>query len=147
MYSVIDICRYTIIYCNRKNYTLSNLKLQSLLYLLQAVFLCEKDIACFDDDIEAWDFGPVVPNVYKEYKHFGALNIFPNYINFVGYYEENIDIEHRKLIEEVLNEFSCFTANGLVQMTQRQDPWKNAYKEGKKSVIKREDIKKYFNKK
>ena len=42
MYDVIDICRYMIVYCNRKNYAISNLKLQKLLYFIQAIFLCEE---------------------------------------------------------------------------------------------------------
>lgn len=30
---------------------------------------------CFKEEIEAWDFGPVVPEVYHEFKIFGSSDI------------------------------------------------------------------------
>ena len=75
MYSVIDVCEYIIYYSNKRNYSLSNLKLQKLLYFVQAYFLIKFNEPCFAEDIEAWDFGPVVPVAYHVYKRFGAGEI------------------------------------------------------------------------
>ena len=68
MYDVLLMAKYIIKYCNKSNLPISNLKLQKLLYFIQAAFLVEKGHACFPDEIEAWDFGPVVPAVYYKYK-------------------------------------------------------------------------------
>ena len=35
----------------------------------------QRDEIAFSDNIEAWQFGPVVPNVYYHYVGFGAMPI------------------------------------------------------------------------
>ena len=39
MYNVLDVCRFIINHCDEKDYSLSNLKLQKILYFIQAYFL------------------------------------------------------------------------------------------------------------
>ena len=75
-YKVLDIARYIINYSNEQQYGISNLKLQKLLYFVQAEFLAftEKKQPCFQEEIEAWGFGPVVPGVYKEFRQYGSSN-------------------------------------------------------------------------
>jgi uncharacterized phage-associated protein len=50
---------------------LTNLKLQKLLYYCQINSLKKYKTPLFDDVIEAWDYGPVISSVYKQYKPFG----------------------------------------------------------------------------
>ena len=38
MNNVLDVCRYIINYSNKKDYGISNLKLQKILYFIQAFF-------------------------------------------------------------------------------------------------------------
>jgi uncharacterized phage-associated protein len=53
--------------------SISNLKLQKLLYYAQGCFiaLCGADSPLFGERIYAWDLGPVVPEIYHEYKGCG----------------------------------------------------------------------------
>ena len=74
-YNVLDICRHVINFSNDKDYGISNLKLQKVLYFIQAYFLISTNEKCFKERIEAWDFGPVVPEAYREYKQFGSGDI------------------------------------------------------------------------
>lgn len=74
-YDVLDISRYIIGYSNIKDYEISNLKLQKILYFVQAYFLIQRGLPCFKEKIEAWDFGPVVPVAYKEFKKFAGMDI------------------------------------------------------------------------
>ena len=55
MYNVLDICRYIINYSDDKGYGISNLKLQKVLYFIQAYFVSytEKKEPCFIDEKEA----------------------------------------------------------------------------------------------
>ena len=62
MYSVLDLSEYIIF----KKYGISCLKLQKILYFLQAEFLRKYNKLCFNSKIEAWDFGPVIPIVYEK---------------------------------------------------------------------------------
>ncbi|MFD2419431.1 Panacea domain-containing protein [Amycolatopsis pigmentata] len=47
--------------------TLSNLKLQKLLYYAQGHYLALTGRPLFDDEIQAWSHGPVVPAVYRQW--------------------------------------------------------------------------------
>jgi uncharacterized phage-associated protein len=72
MASAGDVAKYII-----KSLPVDNLKLQKLLYYSQAVHLVLNDKApLFPGVIEAWDYGPMAPPVYREYKQYG-LEIIP----------------------------------------------------------------------
>ena len=62
MYTAINLSKYIVFKCIEDGHPISNLQLQKILYYIQKDFLCRDDLA-FSDDIEAWQFGPVVPNV------------------------------------------------------------------------------------
>lgn len=159
MYDVLDISRYIINYCNSKDYDLSNLKLQKILYFIQAYYVSKsKDKKpCFKDRIEAWDFGPVVPKVYHEYKKYGSTNIpaVTTYIKLdrnniwnskvVEYSDEFIEDYDKEIINNLVDNFSRFSTTVLVRITHNQLPWIEAYKCGKNSEITIEAIRRYFN--
>ena len=56
---------------------LTNLKLQKLCSYAQAVSLAYSGRQLFEEDIEAWQHGPVVPSVYHEFKSNGRAPIAP----------------------------------------------------------------------
>lgn len=158
-YNVLDVSRYVIYYSNEKDYGISNLKLQKVLYFIQAYFLIneEKKTPCFRERIEAWDFGPVVPEAYREYKQYGSTNI-PTMMSFIDFDEADIWNSERKLyqtgiisetdeklINEVVDKFSDFSATDLVTLTHNQAPWKEAYVPYMNNEITVEAIKRYFN--
>lgn len=156
VYDVLSICRYVINYSDKKGYGISNLKLQKLLYLIQAYFLKTKGEPCFDSTIEAWNFGPVVPRAYHEYKQFGCGNIPPikSYIQIntknvwdskrIPYDDSGIEKKDKKQINKVVDLFSGYSATDLVALTHQQSPWINSYEPYMNNVITIEAIKEYF---
>lgn len=157
MYNVLDISRYVINYSNKQGYGISNLKLQKLLYFIQADFLISNEgKPCFDEEIEAWNFGPVVPESYHTFKHFGSSNIpeIKSYIKLdnddiwslqrVLFDDSIIAPKDKKEIESVVDMFSRYSATALVSLTHNQAPWKNAYIPGQNVIISKESIKEYF---
>lgn len=64
MYAALSIARYIIDKCTKERYPISNLQLQKILYYIQREFL-QQGMKAFPEEIEAWQFGPVVPEVYK----------------------------------------------------------------------------------
>lgn len=155
-YNVLDISRYIINYSNVKDYGISNLKLQKILYFVQAYFLIETGSPCFKEKIEAWDFGPVVPVAYKEFKGFASTDI-PT-INYYIVFDENdiwntkriefkedcIDSNDKVLINKVIDKFSEYSATDMVKLTQNQTPWIDAIS-SQSNEIKNESIFEYFN--
>lgn len=159
MYRVLDICRYIINYCNDKDYNLSNLKLQKMLYFIQAFYLCKTDEKepCFQEKIEAWDFGPVVPVAYHEYKQFGSANI-PKVLFYIEYNDGNfweskvvpyndqvIADKDKTQIMALVDNLAKYSTTTLVSITHQQTPWKAAYACGKNTEIDLESIRSYFN--
>ncbi len=146
-YSVVDVSSYIIFSSKLNNNGVSNLRLQKLLYYVQAEFLLEQGVGAFKEEIEAWDFGPVVPEVYHMYKMFGREDIvYPldMFIDSVDKIEQN----DRKIIDDVLNRSKNIPTMELVNMTHQEEPWIDAYNRGAGStnIISKEKILEYFSK-
>lgn len=156
-YNVLDVSRYVINYSNEKGYGISNLKLQKILYFIQAYFLTsERNKPCFNEKIEAWDFGPVVPEVYHEFKSYGST-LIPTVSTYIIFDKKNIWNSHRieyddsiipdsdkQMINDVVDLFSEYSATSLVSLTHSQLPWKDAYIPHENKEITKEAIKRYF---
>ena len=100
---------------------ISNMKLQKLLYYAQGVYMGITGKKLFDDPICAWKHGPVVPDVYHEYKNFGS-----NGINLDEPFNlETFDTETENILKSVYNNFSQFSAWKLREMTHNEEPWKS----------------------
>lgn len=143
MYDVQDVSEYVIVYSESKDCGISNLKLQKILYLIQSYFLIQTKNPCFSEYIEAWDFGPVIPDVYRKYKQFGSTDIQVRCRNLKEI-EKGFEKEDRKRIEEVVDRFADFSAADLTNLTQSQTPWIEAF-DRRKKVIRCEDILEYFS--
>jgi uncharacterized phage-associated protein len=100
--------------------SITNLKLQKLLYYAQGVNLALNDEVMFPDPIEAWTHGPVVPNVYRAYKEHRGEPIPVERVNLEKYPEEL-----RGLLDEVNDVFGQFSAAKLRAMTHSEPPWRD----------------------
>ena len=69
MANVFDVADFFIQIANQsEDDQMTNLKLNKLLYYAQGVYLARTGRPLFDENIEAWTFGPVIPNIYRKYK-------------------------------------------------------------------------------
>ena len=139
MYSAIDLSKYIIWRCNRARRSISNLKLQKILYFVQAEFLVANGIPCFYERIEAWDFGPVIPEVYHKYKIFGSATI-----PYSGEEPCYFNQEDKNLIDGIVNACADYSASELVEITHNQSPWREAYRPYSNAEITTESIKRFF---
>lgn len=71
-----EVARYVVGKCASDRSPVSNLQLQKILYFLQYVY-CTATRGCliFDEEFCAWPYGPVLPDVYGEYKFYGSHEI------------------------------------------------------------------------
>ena len=139
MYDALTITDYIILYYKNRNYGVSNLKLQKILYFLQALFLIKKDCELFDEEIEAWGFGPVIPSVYRKYMQFGCMDIPTKDID-----EPFIDNETKTIIDSFLEKVKDMSSTYLTDITLHQKPWTQNYIKDKKKIIPKKEIRKYF---
>lgn len=141
MYSAELIADYILERSTRNNAPISNLKLQKYLYFVQAEFLVNTEKPCFTDDIVAWSFGPVVPDVYQKYEKYGSTVIL--YIGTKS--AEKIRNEDRETINSVMDRYKDYTAAQLTDVTLKQTPWTKAYTPYLGNVITNESIKGFFS--
>lgn len=125
MYDVLDICYYIIKYSNDKDYGVSNLKLQKLLYFIQVWFLINTHRPCFKEKIEAWSFGSVVPEAYKKFSQYACMNILLNHDDLE--LDPIISESDKYLINQVIDKFANYTATDLLNLILHQQPWLDAY--------------------
>jgi len=139
MANVKDVAKYFIHLADETDDGISNLKLQKLIYYAQGFHLALNDgNPLFSEDIEAWAHGPVVPEIYHEYKTYGreAINIVEK---GKGDRLTGAEIDH---LEEVFEVFGQFSAWKLRNMTHEETPW--IENESDASVIPKLELKKYF---
>jgi len=110
--------------------TISNLKLQKLLYYAQGFHLALFGEPLFNEDIRAWTHGPVVVDVYHEYKGFGSSAI-PRPQDFDP---QQFSKDIQELLDEVYNVYGQYSAWKLRNMTHSEPPWANAYAAGAASI-------------
>lgn len=124
MYTAIDLSKYIVLKCIQDEHPISNLQLQKILYYIQKDFLSRDDLA-FSDSIEAWQFGPVVPNVYYYYCGYGAMPISSTH----EIYE--VDSEDKSRIDAIVEEKRRLDPWTMVAETHKENgAWDQIYKNG-----------------
>ena len=100
----------------------------------------------FWENIEAWQHGPVVADVYDIYKSCGRNNISikvdENVEKMIRNIENNVEVSN--VLNIVYDNFAIYTAWQLREMSHVKDgPWDKTINNGKK-IIELNDIKQYF---
>jgi uncharacterized phage-associated protein len=141
-YKAIDIANKILAKASSSNSEelISNMKLQKLLYYQQGFHLAYFGTPLFDEDIEAWMYGPVVPNVYEQFKD--------NNNKGIEYLEIPIILSGNKeeaLFNEVYRVYGKYSAIGLMEMAHQETPWKST-NIGKGNIISKEKLTVFFKK-
>ena len=124
----LDLAHYIITKCTRDGIPISNLQLQKFLYFIQKEFLQKTWGVAFNDRIEAWQFGPVVPTVYYEYCNFGVM---PISIVYDTTKIEN-DIPNKSLVDKVISDNVQKNPWELVRITHATNSaWDKVYQDNK----------------
>ena len=122
--------------------TITNLKLNKLLYFAQGYSLSLYNKPLFNENIEAWQYGPVVANVYHKFKSSNKENIANTYGKF------SYDIFGSDTIElllAVINDYGKYSSSKLIEIThEKGSPWYMVYSENANNIIPNNSIKEYF---
>ena len=96
------------------------------------------DTPLFEEDIEAWMYGPVVPSVYYNYESKGSQPLECN--------EEPIHLtpEEETLFYQVYDAFKDFSAYGLMRRTHDEKPWRDSTPHNKGTVISQQLMTDFF---
>lgn len=103
---------------------ISNLKLQKLCYFAQAVSLGRHGSDIFEEKIEAWAHGPVIPELYRRFKKYRWNAIDPTDLRK---HEEPLNGKNLPIVEEVWEALAPLSAKSLEKLTHEHEPWRAAY--------------------
>lgn len=127
IYDINDVADYVILRLNQdeENNLLINLKLQKLLYYIQAWSLAIRGRIFFEGGFQAWVHGPVSPTLYNRFKTNKSLY---SQITTDDVVNKNVSIreEDMDFINYILENYAGFTGVELENMTHREQPWQEA---------------------
>lgn len=125
------------------------MKLMKLVYFSYAWYLTLSNEKLFTEEVEAWQFGPVIPSLYHEFKHFGNRHI----TEYAAYYEYAYSDEPQYLmingadknvwgiVAAVWQHYKDKSATELSRITHDDgSPWDEVYISGHNKPLKPEKI-------
>jgi len=124
--------------------SLSPMKLQKMCYYVQGIYMATHNGEhLFEEDFEAWTYGPVIRSLYSEFKEYGWKNIADE----VSLPE--IDKNKLELIQVCVEVYGQYDGGALSTMTHREKPWIDARKglpetQGSNAIIPKEAIRNFF---
>lgn len=134
-YSPKSIANFFLDLAASKGEALSPMKLQKLVYYAHGWYAGYTSKPLIDEAVEAWQYGPVIPSLYHEFKQFGSAPIKCKATDFD---KDAFDLretpvpqeeEIRKFLSNVWDSYGKYTALTLSQMTHAANgPWDQAWK-------------------
>lgn len=117
--TVIDIAKYFLFKLDiNAEEVITPLKLQKLVYYAQGWMMAFHQRPLFQEDFQAWVHGPVVPELYYEYKRYLA-NAIPKVEEFLIPFSE----EELTILEIVRNIYGRYDGKYLEHLTHKEDTW------------------------
>jgi uncharacterized phage-associated protein len=130
-YSAKAVANYFLEKAKAEGESLSPMKLQKLVYFAHGWNLAVRDQPLINEDIQAWQFGPVIPSLYREFKQFGNSPITEEATDWeidwpmIKTTTPKInDMETRELLDKVWEVYKKYTAVQLSNLTHlKGSPW------------------------
>ncbi|MFD1703365.1 Panacea domain-containing protein [Methylopila henanensis] len=137
-YTPQHIVNYFLTRAEREGRPLTPLKLIKLVYIAYGWVLALTGKRLFDEPIQAWQHGPVIPSVYHEFKHYGKRPIEDkatcfdlDTFDFTVPEIEASDKETKAILDKVWSAYKMFSGWSLRQKTHEPGtPWSQTYEEG-----------------
>lgn len=145
MLNAVDVANFFIYLMPNKENELTNLKMNKLLFYAQGHCLQRFSKPLFADEIQAWQYGPVVPSVYHTFKDYRnqPISTLPK-----SFDSDKFSEEEKELLVDVARVYGQYTGEALKNLTHKDgSPWSQVYDPYKRDIrITNDSIKEFFNK-
>lgn len=155
-YSAKAVANYFIALAKKRGEKLTPMKLQKLVYFAHGWHLALTEHPLIDEKVEAWQYGPVIPSLYHEFKSYGKGSIsepatdLDDSLNFVVPelpVDSPADLYAKALIEKVFDVYGKYSGIQLSNLTHiKGSPWEQTWQPNlpKGTDIDESIIKSYF---
>lgn len=125
----------------KSGWTLSHLQMQKLLYIAHMYYLGMRGERLIDSYFEAWDYGPVCPELYHDLKIYGADYVPEDALSFYPSISEGHP--GRLYLDATVDQLS---QSRLIAITHwKKGAWARNYRPGTRNIrIPDKDIKKEY---
>jgi len=134
MYNCFDIAYKFLDLAKKENITIDTMKLLKMTYIANGYYLAFFETPLFENNIEAWKYGPVIPELYHVIKRHGHGNVK---IETVELYSENkiqdTDLKFLKVIWDKFKKYGGLELSALTHI--EESPWSKTYSETDQSKI------------
>ncbi len=128
--------------------SITPLKVQKIVYFCQSWQLSLFKRVLFNEDFQAWQHGPVIPDMYMYFKNlnFNSNDSLPK----VNDFDINIfDEEERSVLEMVWQVYGKYDGKFLEKLSHMDEPWRMAWEKREDNnkgtvVITKESMQKYY---
>lgn len=135
-YSAFTVSKHTLDYARFTfGKAIENSRLQRILYYIQGVSLRVLGEPMFYEEFTAWDYGPVVLDVYYAYN---------NIVKLASITKETLDDKCKEIIERVVDKFIDIDMESLNTKVCSDEPWKLNYVGNKEHKIPLGDLEDWF---
>lgn len=128
MFSPKAIANYFLDLAAASGQSITPMKLQKLVYYAHGWYAGYTQQPLINEPVEAWQYGPVIPSLYHEFKRFGSGTIKGKATDFdsqgFGEVPPPSDPNIRAFLENVWKSYGRYTGIALSEMTHSADsPW------------------------
>jgi uncharacterized phage-associated protein len=119
--------------CELRGWKLSNLEIQKILYLAHMFYLGQTGEPLIGENFEAWDYGPVVPDLYHHVRGFGRSPVSTGFWHsrLIARGEPEFD-----MLEQAAQATKGVSATRLVSITHRPGgAWATHYRPDARGII------------
>tara|TARA_R110002072_G_scaffold238329_1_gene395702 strand:+ start:43044 stop:43628 length:585 start_codon:yes stop_codon:yes gene_type:complete len=155
-YGVKAIANLLIDTAKEKGSHLDQMKLQKLVYIAHGWHLAIEGEPLFKEEIQAWQYGPVIPTLYNEFRNCGRgaitdyatdIEVSTDDLNysFVAPQVKPEDRNVKELVDKIWDVYGGYTGPQLSNLTHMPGtPWDSVYKACPKSPIPNDLIREHF---
>lgn len=125
-----EVANYVLDYADVNGITVTNLGLQKIIYFCHVWFLVSTNKPLIKQNFEAWEFGPVLPYLYRFFKEYGDQKITTRATKTDHKTGNkviariNMDEGEESLLKSIVSFYSRLSVNQLVEQSHIPGgPW------------------------
>lgn len=129
-------------YVKKSFHTYGRMQRQKILYYTQAWHLAWQGTPLFEEDIQAWEKGPVVPEAWRADKNLGE--------ELVSKFDGKLTTEQTLIVDAVWKHYGRNGGTALSALTHIEEPWIHHYEKVNSfvrgsDVIPKEEMRAYYS--
>lgn len=98
---------------------MTNLKLQKIIFFTYVDYYRKYNEELFEDQFESWVYGPVIPELYKNY----ALIYEAEDLDYI---DDKFDKQTKKFLNKIVFSYGTMNVSQLISLTHDETAWKKA---------------------